>query len=206
MRVSTIYLLLIAAAPLLIVGLLVRLGAARQAKARAIPITPLDAFRRSLPEHMPGNTARPRLTGKGKTLVSFVWVFGTLGILLTCIVLYALAREPRWAGAPALLPCIGINVAVALVIRLLKRDHTLVTQGQLTRGRVIALLQSGNTGVAYYDFPDDRGGVTRGRSTLSARTPQSAYWQTAVGSGVDVIYLPGSSQRNALSLSLCWET
>jgi hypothetical protein len=109
------------------------------------------------------------------------------------------------AGAFALLPCVGIDVAVALVVRVLERDHTLVKNGRLIRGRVVALLDSGNLGVVYYDFPDDRGGVTRGRSTLSARAPKSPYWQTAVGSGVDVLYLPGSSQRNALALSLCWE-
>ena len=203
---ATIYLLFVAATPLLIAGLFVGRGAARQAKARSIPITSLDAFQRCLPEPMPGVAVRPRLTVKGQTLVSFVCVFGALGIVLTCLVLYALARNPQWAGAAALLPCVGINVAVALVVRILKRDHTLVKKGRLIRGRVIALLRSGDNGIAYYDFPDDLGGVTRGRSTLSARTPESAYWQTAVGSGVDVLYLPGSSQRNALSLSLCWET
>lgn len=154
---------------------------------------------------MPDPAGQPWLTGKGWTLTSFVCVFGALGILLTLAVLHALWRDPQWAAAAALLPCAATDVAVALVARVLIRDRTLVRSGQLARGRVVALLPTGGWGVVYYEFPDDGGRVKRGKSTLSARTRNSPHWQIALGSGVDVLSLPGRAQRNALWLSLSWE-
>lgn len=49
-----IYLLLIAAVPVLVARWFLAAGARRRARARAVPLTPLDSFRRS----MPGNHAR----------------------------------------------------------------------------------------------------------------------------------------------------
>jgi hypothetical protein len=84
----------------------------------------------------------------------------------------------------------------------LKRDRELITQGRFAAGRVIGIASGGRqySRRCYFDFLDAAGQVRRGSSWL--------HWyfarQTAVGSVVQVIYLPDDPARNSLLLALSW--
>ncbi|MBV8208919.1 MAG: hypothetical protein JOY55_02400 [Mycobacterium sp.] len=187
-----------------VVSALMLLDTRRRRRASDLPLTPLSAFRGGAPEASSRVKGRERLTSKGATLLSFVCVFGAVGLALTGVLLAALARDQRGFAAVAAIPAAALDLAVVLVARRLRRDHMLVKEGRLATGIVVQYVPQGGYVLTYYDFPcADQ--VLRGQSMLDARTTGSPYFRTAKGAGVEVFYLPQNPRLNALSLSLCWQ-
>jgi hypothetical protein len=110
----------------------------------------------------------------------------------------------------ALLPPVVFDVAFLWLVWKLRRDYVLVRRGRLTTGIVVGYAGNKAPGVqslvtTFYDFLNAQGAVTRGHSILPNYTVRGPYYQTAVGSGVEVFYIPESPERNALKWSLSWE-
>jgi len=101
-----------------------------------------------------------------------------------------------------LLPCAFLALIAFVPLRQLRRDLILARNGRPITGIVVGVL-SGQRSYSiwvYYDFPDDRGGVTRGSASLRGN-----YWQAAAGSPISVLYLPGNPGLNNLKLAMCWQ-
>lgn len=119
--------------------------------------------------------------------------------------------ETPFPVSVALLPPVVFDAAFLWLVWKLRRDYVLVRRGWVTMGIVVGF--SGNNKApglqslvtTFYDFLDGQGTVTRGHSILAHYTGRGPYYQTAVGSGVEVFYMPESPERNALRGSLSWE-
>lgn len=179
---------------------------------RNLPLTPLDAFRTPEAQLEPGTIVHPRLSRLGRTAVVFAVVFGIVGAGVTVATLYSIISDHRLArdgqvGAPravqliALLPAALIDFGVGMLLWSLRRHLLLVRSGHLTTGHVVGIVGYGRGAVAYYDFRNGQGGVTRGSSSL--QFPLCA--QVYVGSALPLLYMPDDSQFNRLKTSLLWE-
>ncbi len=110
----------------------------------------------------------------------------------------------------ALLPPVVFGVPFLWLVWKLRRDYVLVRRGRLTIGIVVGYAGNKAPGMqsmvtTFYDFLNTQGAVTRGHSILANYAFRGPYYRTAVGSGVEVLYLPESPERNALKWSLSWE-
>jgi hypothetical protein len=113
----------------------------------------------------------------------------------------AAGRVPRAARLIALVPAGLIDFGVGVLLWSLRRHLLLVRRGRLTTGHVVAILGYGRGAVAYYDFRNDQGGVTRGSSSLQF----PLYAQVFVGSALPLLYMPDDPGFNRLRTSLLWE-
>jgi hypothetical protein len=174
-------------------------------RARSAPPTPSSAFSREVPEVNPRTKTRPRLSGGGRIAVMFACLSAVLGAAVTAATLASLAASPVPVSI-ALLPALVFDLAFLVLALKLRRDYVLGRYRRLTRGKVVgyAFGSRGYSVLAYYDFPDAQGAVTRGSSFLANYTSASAYLKTAPGAGVEVLYLTDKPQRNALKLGLWW--
>jgi hypothetical protein len=101
-----------------------------------------------------------------------------------------------------LLPCVFLALIAFVPLRQLRRDLILAREGRPTTGIVVGVLygQRSYSIWVYYDFLNDQGGVTRGRSSLRGN-----YWQAAAGSPIAVLYLPANPGLSNLKLAMCWQ-
>jgi hypothetical protein len=111
------------------------------------------------------------------------------------------ADVPRAVRMLALLPAALIDIGVITLLWSLRRHLLLVRSGRLTTAHVVGIVGYGRGAVAYYDFPDDQGGVTRGSSSL--QFPLSG--QIFAGAALPLLYMPGNPQFNRLKTALLWE-
>jgi hypothetical protein len=110
------------------------------------------------------------------------------------------AEEKNLPIVIGLIPLTVPSLLFVVFVRQLRRDFVLASAGRLTTGIAVGTVTYPHANSVYYDFPNDRGGVTRGNSML-----QFPYaWNTYLGSNVQVLYQPGDPERNALKLSSCW--
>jgi hypothetical protein len=244
-------------------------------KARNSPPTPKHAFSRQIPDTVPGESRRPKLSASGRVVVLFACPAGLIGLGVTWATLHRLLEDRRYDQAPTATAVIvnprrrasdavqyefavagqvyqgathdkiraartlpvhylasnptsnrpvetPIPVSIALLIpllfdvvflwllRKLSRDHALARRGRLTTGIVVGYAGNKAPGAQslvtiFYDFLNTRENVLRGRSIVANYTPQGPYYLTALGSGVEVFYLPEHPERNALRASLTWE-
>jgi hypothetical protein len=102
-----------------------------------------------------------------------------------------------------LLPLCSLALIVVMPLAQLRGDYALATTGRRTTGRVVGILPGTKlSSSVYYDFVNDRGEVTRGKSWL----PIPYSLKVFSGSSVQVLYLPDHLERNALKQSICWWT
>jgi hypothetical protein len=111
-----------------------------------------------------------------------------------------LAEERNLPIVIGLIPLTLPSLFFVVFVRQLRRDFVLARLGRLTTGIAVGTANYSHSTSIYYDFPNGRAGVTRGRSML----PFSYSGSIGLGSGVQVLYLPGDPERNALKRSLCW--
>jgi hypothetical protein len=111
-----------------------------------------------------------------------------------------LAEERNLPIIIGLIPLTLPSLFLVVFVRQLRRDFVLARLGRLTTGIAVGTAIYSHSTSIYYDFPNGRAGVTRGRSML----PFSYSGSIGLGSGVQVLYLPGDPERNALKRSLCW--
>jgi hypothetical protein len=101
-----------------------------------------------------------------------------------------------------LLPVAMLALFFVMFASQLRRDFVLARDGRLTTGIAVGVVPGlKHSTWIHYDFLNDRGGVTRGKSSLSVLYSSNV----AVGSSVEVVYLPDSPERNALKQSLRWQ-
>jgi hypothetical protein len=99
-----------------------------------------------------------------------------------------------------LAPPAFLALMVFLLLRQLRRDFVLATTGRLTNGIVIGVRAgSKSSRWVYYDFLNDQGVVTRGKSSIPS-------WKVVLGSSLEVFYLPDNPERNSLRQSMYWHT
>jgi hypothetical protein len=102
-----------------------------------------------------------------------------------------------------LLPLSFLALIVVIPLGQLRGDYVLATTGRRTTGIVIGSLPGTKLSASvYYDFLNDRSDVTRGKALL----PVPYSLKVFSGSSVQVLYLPGHPERNALKQSICWQT
>jgi hypothetical protein len=173
--------------------------------ARSAAPTAPSAFSREVPDSHPGTLAHPRLSPGGRVAVMFASVAVVLGVAITAVTLASIAQSPLPVPLALLAP-LTIDACFLVLALRLRRDYVLARRGRLTVGKVVgyAFGSTGYSVLAYYDFPNARGGVTRGCCFLSNYTSASPYRATAVGSGVEVLYLEEEPARNALQRGLWW--
>jgi hypothetical protein len=112
------------------------------------------------------------------------------------------AAETNLRVVIGLLPLALLALCVGIPARQVRRDFVLAKIGRLTTGIAVGVLPQPHGTWIYYDFLNDRGDVTRGNSPLMI--PYCL--KVVLGSSVQVLYLPGHPERNALKLSMCWQT
>ena len=87
-----------------------------------------------------------------------------------------------------------------LLLSQLRRGFVLATTGRLTNGIVIGVRAGSKSSTwVYYDFLNDQGVVTRGKSSIPS-------WKVVLGSSLEVLYLPDNPERNSLRQSMYWHT
>jgi hypothetical protein len=102
-----------------------------------------------------------------------------------------------------LLPLSFLALFVVIPLSRLRGDYLLETTGRRTTGIVVGILPGRKlSALVYYDFLNDRSEVKRGKSWL----PVPYSLKVFSGSSVEVLYLPGHPERNALKQSICWQT
>jgi hypothetical protein len=103
----------------------------------------------------------------------------------------------------SLLPLSFLALLVVIPSGRLRSDYLLETTGRRTTGIVVGILPGTKlSALVYYDFLNDRSEVTRSKSWL----PVPYSLKVFSGSSVQVLYLPGHPERNALKQSICWQT
>jgi hypothetical protein len=99
-----------------------------------------------------------------------------------------------------LAPPAFLALMVFLLLSQLRRSFVLATTGRLTNGIVVGVRPGSKSSTwVYYDFLTDQGIVTRGKSSILS-------WKVALGSSVEVLYLPDNPERNSLRQSMYWQT
>jgi Protein of unknown function (DUF3592) len=99
-----------------------------------------------------------------------------------------------------LAPPAFLALMVFILLSQLRRSFVLVTTGRLTNGIVAGVRPGSKSSTwVYYDFLNDQGVVTRGKSSILS-------WKVAIGSSVEVLYLPDNPERNSLRQSMYWRT
>ena len=111
-----------------------------------------------------------------------------------------LVEESNLPIVIGLIPLTLPSLFLVVFVRQLRRDFVLARLGRLTTGIAVGTANYSHSTSIYYDFPNGRAGVTRGRSML----PISYSGSIGLGSAVQVLYLPSDPERNALKRSLCW--
>lgn len=97
-----------------------------------------------------------------------------------------------------------MDLSVVVLLWQLRGNFVLAKMGRLTTGIVVWITVYGTRGSRiYYDFMNDRGEVTRGYSSLPFTYTVKDGW--VVGSPVQVRYLAGDPQQNALQRSMRWQ-
>lgn len=97
-----------------------------------------------------------------------------------------------------------MDLAVVVLLWELRRNFVLAKIGRLTTGIVVWITTYGTRGSRiYYDFMNDRGEVTRGNSSVPFTYTVKDGW--VLGSSVQVLYLPGHPEQNALQRSMRWQ-
>jgi hypothetical protein len=112
------------------------------------------------------------------------------------------AEEKNLPIVVGLIPLTLLSLFFVVFVRQLRRDFVLAGVGRLTTGVVVGTVSYTHSASVYYDFPNDRGGVTRGHSWLQFPSSRNVY----SGSTAQVLYLPGDPEQNVLKLSSCWQT
>ena len=99
-----------------------------------------------------------------------------------------------------LAPPAFLALIVFLLLSQLWRNFVLATAGRLTNGIVVGIRPGSKSSTwVYYDFLNDQGVATRGKSPILS-------WKVALGSEVEVLYLPDDPERNSLRQSMYWQT
>jgi hypothetical protein len=99
-----------------------------------------------------------------------------------------------------LAPPAFLALIVLMLVSQLRRNFVLATIGRLTNGIVVGLRPGAKSSTwVYYDFLNDQGVVTRGKSSILS-------WNIVLGSSVEVLYLPDYPERNSLKQSMYWQT
>jgi hypothetical protein len=99
-----------------------------------------------------------------------------------------------------LAPSAFLALMVFLLLSQLRRSFVLATTGRLTNGIVVGVRPGSKSSTwVYYDFLNDQGIVTRGKSSILS-------WKVVLGSSVEVLYLPDNPERNSLRQSMYWQT
>jgi len=115
----------------------------------------------------------------------------------------AINRPAEETNLPVLIglaPPAFMALIVFLLLSQLRRDFVLATIGRLTNGVVVGVLAGPKTSMSvYYDFLNDQGIVTRGKSSINSS-------KFILGSSVEVLYLPDNPQRNSVRQSIYWQT
>ena len=179
--------------------------------ARDAPATSPQAFSRQVPDTTPGASQRPRLTANGRVMLLFACPAAVLALLISWATINKLLadRHPPVARPLPVLPALVFDGAFLWLAWKLRRDYQLARNGRLTTAIVVGY--GGSQGPArslvtvFYDFLSGDGVVTRGHSIVSNYTLRSPYYQTAIGAGAQVFYLPDRPERNALRASLAWD-
>jgi hypothetical protein len=97
-----------------------------------------------------------------------------------------------------------MDLSVVVLLWQLRRNFVLAKMGRLTTGIVVWMTAYGTRGSSiYYDFMNDRGEVARGYSSVPFTYTVKDGW--GLGSSVQVLYLPGDPQQNALQRSMRWQ-
>jgi hypothetical protein len=110
------------------------------------------------------------------------------------------ADEMRLPILVGMTPPAFLALMVFLLLSQLRRSFVLATTGRLTNGIVVGVRPGSKSSTwVYYDFLNDQGVVTRGKSSILS-------WKVAVGSSVEVLYLPDDPERNSLRQSMYWQT
>jgi hypothetical protein len=93
-----------------------------------------------------------------------------------------------------------LALMVFLLLSQLRRNFVLAAIGRLTNGIVVGVRPGSKSSTwVYYDFLNDQGVVTRGKSSVLS-------WEVVLGSSVEVLYLPDNPERNSLRQSMYWQT
>jgi hypothetical protein len=113
------------------------------------------------------------------------------------------AQEKNLPIPIGLIPVALLGLFVVIFVMQLRRDFVIAKIGRLTTGIVVGVLPGLKySRWFYYDFLNDRGDVTRGKSSLQVTYAANV----VIGSSVEVLYVPGCPERNALKSSMCWQT
>lgn len=97
-----------------------------------------------------------------------------------------------------LAPPLFLALIVFMLLSQLRRNFVLAAIGRLTNGIVVGIRPGSKSTWVYYDFLNDQGVVTRGKSSILS-------WKVVLGSSVDVLYLPDDPERNSLRQSMYWQ-
>lgn len=159
---------------------------------------------------------RPTLSPTGQVAALFARAFGLLGLGVTWATLHRLIEDYYAHSLPptafvavlVLAPTLIDGVAVFLLLKLW-RHYLLAERGRLTSGILVAYGISGKPRLGQliptvYDFSPGSGAVLRGTGILSSYSWASPFFETSVGCGVDVLYLPDNPRCNGLRLALFW--
>ena len=99
-----------------------------------------------------------------------------------------------------LAPPLFLALMVFILLNQLRRNFVLAAIGRLTNGIVVGVRPGSKSSTwVYYDFLNDQGVVTRGKSSILS-------WKVVLGSSVEVLYLPDNPERNSLRQSMYWQT
>jgi hypothetical protein len=93
-----------------------------------------------------------------------------------------------------LAPPLFLALTVFMLLSELRGNFVLAAIGRLTNGIVVGVRPW-----VSYDFLNDQGVVTRGKSSVLSGN-------AVVGSSVEVLYLPDNPERNSLRQSMYWQT
>lgn len=177
------------------------------------PLTVLEKLKAAPP--FPASVARkPRLTAKGKVLVSMAVSFGLVAALVSSALIWRISSDGITAG---IIAAIGMVAVIDLVpigfALLLHSTYRLLRTGQFATGVVVAAKVGGvRTWGVFYDFLAGTDQVVRGSSRRSFYTVALArafhgdiggdYF--AVGSYVPVLYRPDRPTQGVLYVSFPW--
>jgi hypothetical protein len=115
----------------------------------------------------------------------------------------AINRPADETNLPVLIglaPPAFLALMVFILLSQLRRSFVLATIGRLTNGIVVGVRPGSKSSTwVYYDFLNDQGVVTRGKSSILS-------WKVALGCSVEVLYLPDDPERNSLRQAMYWRT
>jgi hypothetical protein len=99
-----------------------------------------------------------------------------------------------------LAPLLFLALIVFMLLSQLRGNFVLAAIGRLTNGIVVGIQPGAKSSTwVYYDFLNDQGVVTRGKSSILS-------CKVVLGSSVEVLYLPDNPERNSLRQSMYWQT